>query len=136
MTKEEVIKNFNIKNGEKALLENFLNDLSKANKQTNLVGWSTMLNPWDRHICDSIQLSTIIKKKESPILDMGTGAGFPGLVLAIMGYEKTSLVDSNGKKINFINNVCKKLDIKTNVFFRTFTFLNIQRKNEKCINIS
>ena len=114
MTKEEVIKNFNIKNGEKALLENFLTDLSKANKQTNLVGRSTMLNPWDRHICDSIQLSSIIKKKDSSILDMGTGPGLPGIVLAIVGFKKITLVDSKKKKVDFLNKTIKKFDLKAN----------------------
>ena len=55
---------------------------------------------------------------------MGTGAGFPGLILAIMGYKKVSLVDSNGKKIKFINNICKKLNIKANIFLSRIEKLN------------
>jgi 16S rRNA (guanine527-N7)-methyltransferase len=113
LIKEEVIKSFNIKDGEKILLEKLLIDLKKTNKHTNLVGESTMLNPWDRHICDSIQLAPIIKKKESRILDMGTGPGFPGLVLAIIGYTNITLVDSKKKKIDFLDKIIKKFDLKT-----------------------
>ena len=87
MTKEEAIKAFKISNDEVVALESFLFDLKKTNTHTNLVGPSTLMNPWDRHICDSIQLSHIIKTKKSTILDMGTGSGFPGLVLAIIGYK-------------------------------------------------
>ena len=46
---------------------------------------------------------------------MGTGAGLPGIILAIMGYKKVSLIDSNGKKINFLKMVCEKIDIKANI---------------------
>ena len=57
---------------------------------------------------------------------MGTGAGLPGLVLAIMGYEKITLVDSNGKKINFIKQVCKKLNIKAEILLKRIE--KIQKK--------
>ena len=113
MTKEEVIKAFDIKNSEVVVLERFLFDLKETNKHINLVGPSTLLNAWDRHICDSIQLSPIIKKKESSILDMGTGPGLPGLVLAIMGYKNITLIDSKKKKVDFLKKVIKKLNIKT-----------------------
>ena len=116
MRKEEVVKAFNIKSSETSLLESFLIDLKKTNKHTNLVGQSTMLSPWDRHICDSIQLTSIINKKESRILDMGTGPGFPGLVLAIVGYKNITLVDSKEKKVNFLKKTIKKFDLKTKAF--------------------
>jgi len=116
LRKEEVVKAFNIKSSETSLLESFLIDLKKTNKHTNLVGQSTMLSPWDRHICDSIQLTSIINKKESRILDMGTGPGFPGLVLAIVGYKNITLVDSKEKKVNFLKKTIKKFDLKTKAF--------------------
>ena len=116
MRKEEVVKAFNIKSSETYLLESFLIDLKKTTKHTNLVGQSTMLSPWDRHICDSIQLTSIINKKESRILDMGTGPGFPGLVLAIVGYKNITLVDSKEKKVNFLKKTIKKFDLKTKAF--------------------
>ena len=115
MTKEEVIDFFNIKKNEVRVLEAFLLDLKKTNKQINLVGPSTLLNPWDRHICDSIQLTTIIKNKQSSIIDMGTGAGFPGLVMAMVGYNNITLVDSKKKKVNFLNKAIRKLNLKTKV---------------------
>ena len=55
---------------------------------------------------------------------MGTGAGLPGLVLAMIGYKNVNLVDSNGKKINFVRFVSKKLDIKVKIFLRRIEKLN------------
>ena len=60
-----------------------------------------MLNPWDRHICDSLQLTQYIKSKYSTILDLGTGAGIPGMILAIIGYKKITMVESKTKKTEF-----------------------------------
>ena len=49
-------------------------------------------------------------------MDLGTGAGLPGIPLAILNYEKINVVDSNGKKIKFVKSVCKKLNLNVNVF--------------------
>ena len=107
---------FFINQSQETRFQKLINELILFNKHTNLVGKSTLVNPWNSHILDSIQIIPLINQKKSSILDMGTGAGFPGLVLAIMGYEKVNLVDSNGKKIRFLKNVCKKLDIKANIY--------------------
>ena len=93
----------------------FINELIDFNKHTNIVGRSTLVNPWKSHILDCMQISPFIKNKNSTILDMGTGAGLPGLVLVILGYNKVSLVDSNSKKSAFISMTCKKLNLKANV---------------------
>ena len=112
-----LLKNlFFINQSQETRFQKLINELILFNKHTNLVGKSTLVNPWNSHILDSIQIIPLINQKKSSILDMGTGAGFPGLVLAIMGYEKVNLVDSNGKKIRFLKNVCKKLDIKANIY--------------------
>ena len=79
MIKEDVIKIFNLKKAETIALNQFISELKKINSSRNLVGKSTLLNPWDRHICDSLQIMFFIKNKNSSILDMGTGAGIPGI---------------------------------------------------------
>ena len=58
---------------------------------------------------------------------MGTGAGLPGLVLAMIGYKNVNLVDSNSKKINFLKSVSKKLDIKAKIFLSRIEKLNNQK---------
>ena len=91
----------------------YINQLKKTNENFNLVGKSTLINSWDRHINDSLQLSKYIKDKKSSIIDMGTGAGLPGLILAIYGYSNILLVDSKLKKIRFINDFVNENKIIT-----------------------
>ena len=91
----------------------YINQLKKTNENFNLVGKSTLTNSWDRHINDSLQISKYIKDKKSSIIDMGTGAGLPGLILAIYGYSNILLVDSKLKKIRFINDFVNENKITT-----------------------
>ena len=113
MTKEDIIKIFNLKKAETIALNKFISELKKTNSLINLVGKSTLLNPWDRHICDSLQIIPFIKNKNSSVLDMGTGAGLPGIVLSILGYKNITMVDSRKKKIEFVQQIIEKLGLKT-----------------------
>ena len=83
-----VKKLFPINNLQELKLQKFIDELAHYNKHTNLVGKSTLEDPWKSHILDSIQISSYMSNKNCSILDMGTGAGFPGLILAIIGYGK------------------------------------------------
>ncbi len=96
-------------------INNFLNILFEWNKKFNLVGKSTLTNPEKTHILDSIQIAKIIKNKKSKVIDIGTGAGLPGIVLSIYGYSNISLLDSNQKKINFIKYTASKLNLSINI---------------------
>ena len=79
--------------------------------KTNLVANSTIGSVWQRHICDSVQCRSIIQKPTN-WLDIGSGAGFPGLVVAIMEVEnpnfKIQLVESNAKKCAFLRKVARE----------------------------
>mgnify|MGYP000223982271 FL=1 len=57
--------------------------LIKANKSLNLVGDSTINQIWSRHFLDSAQVIDFVDKNDKCLVDLGSGAGFPGLVLAI-----------------------------------------------------
>ena len=96
-------------------INNFLNILFEWNKKFNLVGKSTLSNPEKTHILDCIQIAKIIKNKKSKIIDIGTGAGLPGIVLSIYGYSNLSLLDSNQKKINFIKYAANKLNLSISI---------------------
>jgi len=119
------IKNtFSINSSQEIKLIKFLKELAIHNKRTNLVGKSTLVNPWRSHILDCIQVSPFIKNRNSTILDMGTGSGLPGLVLAIIGYNNVNLIDSNRKKINFVKHISKKLDISVKIVLSRIEKLN------------
>lgn len=71
----------------------------------NLVARSTIDDRWDRHYRDSAQLFAAIPENARTLVDLGSGAGFPGLVLAAMGAERglqVTLVESTGKKAAFL----------------------------------
>lgn len=87
--------------------------LAKWQKSINLVSNSTISDMWRRHFYDSAQLFSYIEKKKEPlkILDIGSGAGFPGIILSILGAGEVHLVESIGKKCAFMKQVIQKTDI-------------------------
>ena len=111
MRKEEIIKRFLLNKNQEILIEKYLELLINYNSHTNLVGKSTLFQPWNGHILDSLQIAPFIKNKNNSILDMGTGAGLPGIILNIVGYKKVTLADSNGKKIKFLRHVNTEMSL-------------------------
>ncbi|MCH8202542.1 MAG: 16S rRNA (guanine(527)-N(7))-methyltransferase RsmG [Proteobacteria bacterium] len=98
----------------------YLELLKKWRSSHNLVGVSTLADPWRRHFLDSAQV-LMRWREEGPAraaqswLDLGSGAGFPGLVLAIMGAGEVHLVESNGKKCAFLRQVIRSTGAKARV---------------------
>ena len=111
MNKEDVISRFGLTYIQTNKMEKFILEMFKLNKHTNIVGKSTLENIWERHIADSLQLSFYISKKKSKVFDLGTGGGFPGVPLSILGYSNIFMVDSVGKKIDFVRGVIKLLSL-------------------------
>ena len=124
MTKEDTIKKFLLKKNQEILIEKYLALLTDYNSHTNLVGKSTLADPWLSHILDSLQVLPFIKNKNGSILDMGTGAGLPGVVLKICGCKKVTLVDSNAKKINFLKLINSKMNLDINLFLGRLEKIN------------
>ena len=83
-------------------LKRYVALLAKWQEKMNLVGKSTMADVWRRHVLDSAQLVPLLDKIEGPIADMGSGAGFPGLVVAIMTNRRVFLIESTTKKCAFL----------------------------------
>ena len=115
MEKKEILNNFSISKNQEAILQKYLDKLQNYNSHTNIVGKSTLLKPWISHILDSLQILPFIQNKKFSILDMGTGAGLPGIVLNVLGCSNVTLVDSNQKKINFLKSIKKELNLKINL---------------------
>tara|TARA_B100000686_G_C16757484_1_gene956495 strand:- start:1383 stop:2018 length:636 start_codon:yes stop_codon:yes gene_type:complete len=94
--------------------------LIKSNKMTNLIGNSTINQIWTRHFLDSFQVIDFIDKNDSKLVDIGSGAGFPGLVLAIGAKDrklpiKVQLIEKSPKKVKFLNDVILELKLKVDV---------------------
>lgn len=84
--------------------------LEKWQKKINLVSSSTLSHLWERHFEDSLQLLPYLPKGKSTLIDLGSGAGFPGLVLAICRKEtlEVTLVESDLRKCLFLENVSRE----------------------------
>ena len=116
LKKNQILESFYIDKKKENVLSKYIDCLAEYNSHTNLVGKSTLENPWNSHILDSIQILPIINNKKSLILDMGTGAGFPGSVLSIAGCVNVLLADSNSKKIKFLKQTKDELNLTFDIF--------------------
>ena len=96
-------------------IEFYLSSIIKYNKHTNLIGKSTIENIWDRHVLDCLQLTKHITNKKLKILDLGTGAGLPGILFSIVGYQKVLMVDSVKKKTDFVRKIIKELSLTAKI---------------------
>jgi 16S rRNA (guanine527-N7)-methyltransferase len=85
-----------------ACFQTYLDLLQKWQKALNLVAKSTLKDPWRRHILDSAQLAPLIPRRPCRVLDLGSGAGFPGLVLSLLEVGEIHLVESDGRKCVFL----------------------------------
>ena len=125
--KNYTLETFNLNSSQNLKIQEFLSLLKNYNTKVNLVGKSTLMDPINSHILDSIQISRYIKNRKLKIVDLGTGAGIPGIVLYIYGYFNMFLIDSNIKKITFLKKVAKDLNLSFNIIYsRIENFKNIK----------
>jgi 16S rRNA (guanine527-N7)-methyltransferase len=83
-------------------LETWLALLRRWQQRINLVGASTLDDPWRRHILDCAQLARILPDGTRSLVDLGSGAGLPGLILAVLGVPEVHLVESDRRKAAFL----------------------------------
>jgi 16S rRNA (guanine527-N7)-methyltransferase len=97
-----------------ARFETYLHFLTKWQRSINLVSKQSLNDAWSRHILDSAQLDAVLPAEAGNITDIGSGAGFPGLVLAILRPEsKITLIESDARKCAFLTKVSR--ETSTNV---------------------
>ena len=122
MHDKEVIKflqnnlHFSTKSIEK--LQIFINALISANKKHNFISKTTEVDVWHRHVLDSAQLVKFIDFSKGALSDLGSGAGFPGLVLAIFNENKNfhvKLYEKSPVKRAFLEEISKRLSIKVDI---------------------
>ena len=115
MNKADIVSEFALNKAQVDKVDFYLSSIIKQNKQTNLVGKSTIENIWNRHVLDCLQLTKYINDKKLKILDLGTGAGLPGILLSIAGYQKVLMVDSVKKKTDFVRKTIKELSLTAKI---------------------
>ncbi len=100
-------------------LKKFSNLVLEENKRHNLIAKSTEEVIWKRHILDSAQLVKFINFRANSLADLGTGAGFPGLVIEIFNKNKdfhVKLYEKSPVKRHFLNGAIKELDLNSEVY--------------------
>jgi 16S rRNA (guanine527-N7)-methyltransferase len=115
-----------IPRGTRIRLESFVALLSEWNRSYNLVGAREWPRLWPRHVYDSLALWPLIEGRE--VVDIGSGAGFPGLVLALADRDRSyCLIESNRKKALFLNHAKRQLGID-NLEIRNLRAERLSRK--------
>ena len=96
----------------------FINELLRANKKHNFISKSTENVIWHRHILDSAQLVKFIDFSKNSLSDLGSGAGFPGLILALFNKNKdfhVKLYEKSPVKRAFLRHISDKLSLKIEI---------------------
>ena len=101
-------------------LKKYEDILTKTNKSQNLIGNSTINDIWTRHFLDSAQVIDFIDKKNKSLVDLGSGAGFPGIVLAVILKDrkiplKIKLIEKSPKKVKFLRDVINEFHLDVEV---------------------
>ena len=101
-------------------LVKYENYLIKSNKTLNLIGKSTINEIWLRHFLDSSQVIDFIDKNTVSLIDLGSGAGFPGLIIAILAKDRkirleVKLIEKSPKKASFLREIVNYLNLNVEV---------------------
>ena len=115
MSKSDIVSEFFLNKTQVDKIDFYLSSIIEHNKHTNLIGKSTIENIWDRHVLDCLQLTKYIINKKLKILDLGTGAGLPGVLFSIVGFQKVLMVDSVKKKTDFVRKIIKELSLTAKI---------------------
>ena len=132
----EIAKVFNVSRESLEKLQIYTDLLEKWQKSMNLVGPQEMARIWSRHIADSLQLIEYLPDKAKTATDLGSGAGIPGIILAVvLGSDfHIHLVESNGKKAAFLREAIRCLNISAEVHCRRIETL-YQEEWAGCIDV-
>jgi 16S rRNA (guanine527-N7)-methyltransferase len=118
----ELLNKLKFKSEDISKLSIFHDELLRFNKKYNLISRSTESDVWNRHILDSAQLVKYIDFEDGKSLaDMGSGGGFPGIILAIFNKNfkfHVKLYEKSNIKCDFLENVKNKLNLRYEIFGR------------------
>jgi len=88
-------------------LEVFAAELTRWSRRINLISKGDLDHLWPRHIEDSLQLAPLLSNHDPPAIDLGSGGGFPGLILAIATAHEFHLVEADQRKATFLREAAR-----------------------------
>ncbi len=109
---EELLSELNVPRETFEKLEAYVALLQQWQQRINLVSSSTLPEVWSRHVLDSLQLLPLLTSLSCTLVDIGSGAGFPGMALAIAGVGDVHLVESDGRKCAFLMEVARVTGVR------------------------
>ena len=120
MKKNEFVKSLNVSRETLNGFYEYETLLSKWNEKINLVSKNTLVDIWERHFLDSGQIIKHVDASGKRWVDVGSGAGFPGLVVALLLRDRKVdcdlvLVEKHPKKVFFLKEVIRKLNLSVEV---------------------
>ncbi len=119
MTEDEAIaqltQRLNVPRETISALRHVADLIMTENRNQNLIASGTEASIWERHILDSAQLLLLVRACDGTWLDVGTGAGFPGLVLAVMTQSEHVFVERRAKRAEFLRAAAATLSISSRV---------------------
>ncbi|TFI59542.1 16S rRNA (guanine(527)-N(7))-methyltransferase RsmG [Sphingomonas parva] len=115
MTEEEARAALDVPRETQARLEAFIRFLTEENARQNLVSRASLEQVWARHIYDSAQLLRFVPADTSRWLDLGTGAGFPGLIVAALFPGRFTLIEARRLRVEFLRQGAEILGIEGRV---------------------
>jgi 16S rRNA (guanine527-N7)-methyltransferase len=110
-----IFDRFDVSRESRPRLELYVDLLLTWQKRINLIGPATAGVVWERHILDSLQLLPLLPKGTRTIAELGSGAGIPGLVVAIAADLDVHLYESNGKKAAFLREAARRTGTRAHV---------------------
>lgn len=114
-TRQEVCAYLDVSRETEVKLELYVKLLQKWQQHINLVSSKTLPYIWQRHILDCAQLITHLPKGLGRIMDIGAGAGLPGVILALLTKHEVHLVEADAKKIAFMRTVLAETDVRATI---------------------
>lgn len=97
-----------------SMISQYLNLLKTWNEKTNLIGINEEETIWKRHVNDALEMSKLIHPTEK-IIDLGSGNGFPGVILSVCGAKSITFIERNQKKASFLRYVVAELGLNVNI---------------------
>ena len=104
-----VEREFDVPRETMARLDAFIDLLRQENERQNLVSRASLEQVWLRHIADSAQLLRFAPSKDASWVDLGTGAGFPGLIVAVLHNGPVTLVEERRLRVDFLHRAAESL---------------------------
>lgn len=97
------------------LLAAFVANVVDESARQNLISAATLPDVWSRHIVDSAQLVPLVGESAEPWIDIGSGAGFPGMVVAILTDRPVTLIEPRRKRAEFLERAAQDLSLAERV---------------------